>query len=214
MLGRAFPFEGRYQDTVGVGVDIPERPNPDGFRGRFGLFSPFILYAGRIEPGKGCAQLFEYFLKYAQRRSNLSLVVVGKQLMPIPNHPRIHCLGFVTPREKTNAMAAAEATVHPSHLESLCMAALESLAVKTPILVQGRTEPLKDHCLKGRCGLYYTNYEEFAGCLDLLLRDGRLRKSLGSNGLEYVRERYTWPRVLDKYETMFGALARLQSGNS
>ena len=208
MLGRTFPFEGRYQDTVGVGVDISERPDPEGFRRRYGLFSPFILYAGRIEPGKGCAELFDYFLRYAVRRSNLSLVLVGKQLMPIPNHPRVHYLGFVTPGDKNGAMAAAEVTIHPSHLESLCMAALESLAVKTPILVQGRTEPLKDHCLKGRCGLYFKNYEEFAGCLDLLLRDGWLRKSLGSNGLKYVRQHYTWQRVLDKYEAMFQALGQ------
>jgi glycosyltransferase involved in cell wall biosynthesis len=103
-------------------------------------------------------------------------------------------------------MAAAELTIHPSHLESLCMAALESLAVQTPILVQGRTEPLKDHCRHGRCGLYFENYKEFTGSLDLLLRDGRLRKSLGCHGLEYVRRNYTWERVLDKYEAMFQAL--------
>ena len=206
MLGRKFSFEGRFQDTVGVGVDIPQRPDPDGFRQRYGLFSPFILYAGRIEPGKGCGELFDYFLRYAERRSSLSLVLVGNKLMPIPNHPRVHYLGFVPPGDKNGAMAAAAVTIHPSHLESLCMAALESLAVQTPILVQGRTEPLKDHCRHGCCGLYFENYEEFAGSLDLLLRDGRLRKSLGSNGLEYVRQNYTWERVLDKYEAMFQAL--------
>jgi glycosyltransferase involved in cell wall biosynthesis len=208
MLGRFFSFEGRYQDTVGVGVDIPGKSDPEGFKRRYGLFSPFILYAGRIEPGKGCQELFDYFLRYAGRRSNLTLVLVGKQLMPIPNHPQIQYLGFVPPGDKNAAMAAAEVTIHPSHLESLCMAALESLAVRTPILVQGRTEPLKDHCLKGRCGLYFMNYEEFAGCLDLLLRDGRLRRALGSNGLDYIRQYYTWERVMDKYEALFEALVR------
>jgi glycosyltransferase involved in cell wall biosynthesis len=207
MLGRFFSFEGRYQDTVGVGVDIPEKSDPEKFKRRYGLFSPFILYAGRIEPGKGCQELFDYFLRYAGRRSNLTLVLVGKQLMPIPNHPQIQYLGFVPPGDKNAAMAAAEVTIHPSHLESLCMAALESLAVRTPILVQGRTEPLKDHCVKGRCGLYFINYEEFTGCLDLLLRDSRLRRALGSNGLDYVRQNYTWGRVMDKYEALFEALA-------
>jgi len=72
---------------------------------------------------------------------------------------------------------------------------------------------LKDHCRQGRCGLYYENYEEFRGCLELLLRDGRLRKSLGANGQEYVRQNYTWERVLDKYEVMFQALAPTRAQN-
>jgi glycosyltransferase involved in cell wall biosynthesis len=207
MLERRFPLAGKHGDTVGVGVDLPERADADGFRRRHGLDGPFILYAGRIEPGKGCAELVDYFLRYAARSSRLSLVLIGQPLMPLPAHPRLRCLGFVSPAEKNAAMAAAEVTVHPSRLESLCMAALESLAVRTPILVQGRTEPLRDHCLTGNCGLFYESYEEFSACLDLLLRDGRLRRALGRNGMEYVRANYAWDVVLDKYETLFRALS-------
>lgn len=206
MLESRFPLAGKYGDIVGVGVDIPERADAEGFRRRHGLDGPFILYAGRIEPGKGCAELMDFFLRYAARSSRLNLILIGQPLMPLPSHPRLRCLGFVSPAEKNAAMAAAEVTVHPSRLESLCMAALESLAVRTPILVQGRTEPLRDHCLKGNCGLYYTNEEEFSTCLDLLLRDSRLRKALASNGLDYIRANYTWDIVLGKYEVLFKAL--------
>jgi len=89
-------------------------------------------------------------------------------------------------------MALAEATIHPSHLESLCMAALESLAVKTPILVQGTTEPLRQHCLQGNAGLWYTNPAEFFMAVEWLLRDRRLREALGRSGLAYVQKNYTW----------------------
>lgn len=206
MLGRYFPFEGKYGDTVGVGVDIPERLNPAGFRRRYGVPGPFILYAGRIEAGKGCAELLEYFDRYCRRDSTLELVLIGKPLMRIPPNPRLRVLGFVPNDDKNAAMAAAEVTVHPSHLESLCMAALESLAVRTPILVQGTTEPLKRHCLDGRCGLTYENYAEFAAGLDLLRRDGRLRRAFGDNGLAYVREKYIWDKIIEKYAKMFAAV--------
>ena len=207
MLGRYFSFEGKYQDTVGVGIDIPEGVDVAAFRRRYALYSPFILYAGRIEPGKGCAELIEYFLDTSRRNPELNLILIGQPLMPIPSHPRIRPLGFVSAEDKNAAMAAAEVTVHPSHLESLCMAALESLAVRTPILVQGETEPLRQHCLDGRSGLFYMNSREFGQALDLLLQDRRLRRAMGANGLEYVTRNYLWDIILEKYARMIAAVA-------
>jgi glycosyltransferase involved in cell wall biosynthesis len=203
MLHRFFPFEGKYQDIVGVGVDVPERVDVAGFLARTGLAGPYILYAGRIEPGKGCAELIDFFLRYNPRRPELRLALIGKLLMPLPLHPRLKYLGFVAPEDKNAAMVGALAVIHPSHLESLCMAALESMIVRAPILVQEGTEPLKQHCLKGRSGLTYSNYEEFAAALDLLLDDGRLREALGANGFAYVQANYTWAQVIAKYERVF-----------
>jgi glycosyltransferase involved in cell wall biosynthesis len=87
------------------------------------------------------------------------------------------------------------------------MAALESLAVRTPILVQEATEPLKQHCLEGECGLYFSNYEEFAGALELLAADKRLRAALARNGAAYVQKNYTWPRIMKKYDILFHSLS-------
>jgi glycosyltransferase involved in cell wall biosynthesis len=192
---------------VGVGVEIPElRGDEAAFREKYGVPGPFLLYAGRIEPGKGCGELIQDFMTFSDSHPDLDLILIGKRLMDIPDHPRIRYLGFVSPEEKNAAMAAAAATVHPSHLESLCMAALESLAVQTPILVQGRTDPLKQHCVRGNCGLWYTGTSEFTVAARLLLGDPRLRDSLGQNGLRYVRENYAWPRIVDKYERLFAHL--------
>jgi glycosyltransferase involved in cell wall biosynthesis len=207
MLGRHFSFAGKYQEIVGVGVDMAEPPDTAAFRREHGLESPFILYAGRIEPGKGCRELITYFLEFLPRRPDLKLVLIGNLLMDLPTHPNIRYLGFVPPQVKNAAMAAAAVTVHPSHLESLCMAAQESLAVRTPILVQEAADPLKEHCLRGQCGLYYSNSREFASALDLLLGDARLRKALGENGYAYIRKNYSWPEILAKYERLFRFLA-------
>ncbi|MGQ9673947.1 MAG: glycosyltransferase family 4 protein [Candidatus Aminicenantales bacterium] len=204
MLARLFSFEGKYQEIVGVGVDFPDEAELDreDFCRRHELSQPFLLYAGRIEPGKGCGELVDYFLRFSQSHPELSLVLIGNQLMDLPAHPRLRCLGFVSTQEKNVAMAAATLTVHPSHFESLCMAALESLAVRTPILVQEAAEPLKEHCLRGQCGLYYGNYREFEIALGLLLEDERLRKVLSRNGFAYVSRNYAWPIVMGKYEKM------------
>lgn len=204
MLGRLFSFEGKYQEIVGVGIDFPDGANLErvAFCQKHSLDPPFILYAGRVEPGKGCRELVDYFLRFSQLHPELSLALIGNLLMRLPSHARLRYLGFLSPEEKNTAMAAAEVTIHPSHLESLCMAALESLAVRTPILVQEAADPLKDHCLRGQCGLFYSNYEEFEASLGLLLGNTRLRAALGENGFAYVQKNYAWPIVIGKYERL------------
>ena len=206
MLGRYFDFTGKYQDTVGVGVDIPEGLSDSIAAPKYRAMEPYVLYAGRIEPGKGCLELLEGFLKASPRLPSLDLALIGNKLMPLPEDPRIKYLGFVSPEEKNVAMAFAAATIHPSHLESLCMAALESLAVRTPILVQGATDPLRQHCLAGQAGLWYQSPDEFAAALEILVRNRRLRDLLGRNGLAYVKEHYTWEKIVGKYIAVFEAL--------
>ncbi len=203
MLSRLFSFAGKYQEIVGVGVEISEEPDTHAFFRRHGITHPYVLYAGRIEPGKGCTELIEYFLNYNRKNPQLKLVLIGKLLMELPDHPAIRCLGFVSPEDKNAAMRGALTTIHPSHFESLCMAALESLALRTPIFVQERTEPLRRHAVSGKAGLYYPNYQGFAAGLVLLIKDDKLRKVMGRNGLDYVRKNYSWPKVVDKYEKMF-----------
>ena len=206
MLSRQFSFEGKYQETVGVGVEMPEAPDARDFFHRHRITVPYILYAGRIEPGKGCGELIEYFLGFRRTNPHLKLVLIGKLLMELPVHPGIRYLGFLSPEDKNAAMYGALASIHPSYLESLCMAALESMAIRTPIFVQGKTDPLKQHCIDGKGGLYYHDYQEFAAGLDLFLKDEKLRKIMGNNGFGYVRDNYSWPKVMDKYKKMFDNL--------
>jgi len=203
MLSRPFSFEKKYQDIVGVGVEIPEELERFRFGQKYGVLPPYILYAGRIEPGKGCRELIDYFLRFSRKNSRLTLVLIGKLLMDLPIHPQIKYLGFLSPEDKNEAMASALVTIHSSHYESLCMAALESMAVRTPLLVQEGTDPLKSHCLKGKSGLFYSNYEEFEEALILFLKDSKLTKVMGENGLEYVKESYSWPKVIEKYSKLF-----------
>ena len=203
MLSRHFSFAEKYQEIVGVGVDLPKEPDTHGFFQKYGITSPYILYAGRIEQGKGCGELIEYFLRYNRKEPHLKLVLIGKLLMELPAHPGIEYLGFVPPEDKNAAMRGALATIHPSYFESLCMAALESMAVRTPIFVQEKTDPLKQHCINGKGGIYYANAQEFAAGLDLFLGDDKLRAIMGNNGFEYVKDNYSWPKVVGKYVKMF-----------
>ena len=180
------------------------------FRRRHRLHGPFVLYGGRIDPGKGCEELIEYFGTYVQEGGEASLVLMGVKLMPLPEDPLIRFAGRLSDQERLQALEAATVVVVPSPYESLSLLALESFAVGTPVLVNARSEVLVDHCHKSNAGLYYADRDEFTESLRLLVADRRLRSAMGRNGRHYVRQNYRWDVILSKYERMFSKLR--QSG--
>ena len=176
------------------------------FRRRHRIHGPFLLYGGRIDPGKGCEELIEYFSSYVQEGGDATLVLMGVKLMPLPEEPFIRFAGRLSDQERLLALEAATVVVVPSPYESLSLLALESFAVGTPILANARSEVLVDHCVKSNAGLYYADRDEFVECLKLLVADQRLRARMGRNGREYVRQNYRWDVILAKYEKMFTRL--------
>ncbi|HWP48592.1 MAG TPA: glycosyltransferase family 4 protein [Candidatus Limnocylindrales bacterium] len=195
-------------EVLGVGVQLPEKPDPEAFRSRFQISEDFILYAGRIDEGKGCGQLIHYFLKYKTcHPSPLKLILIGKLAMQIPHHPDIQVLGYVSDEDKFNAMKAATVLVAPSLMESLSIASLEAWGVGTPVLANEGCSVLKGHCIKSNAGLYYGNYEEFQACLGLLLGNPELRRKLGENGIRYIQKDYQWPVIEAKLQKMIQLLS-------
>ncbi|MEX1127858.1 MAG: glycosyltransferase family 4 protein [Vicinamibacterales bacterium] len=194
--------------VVGVGSDVPERADGQRFRRTFGIDRPFAIYVGRIDENKGCRELFDYYRRYAATfPRGLDLVLVGSAVMPVPEHARIHHLGFLPDQDKFDAMAAADLLIMPSYFESLSMVALEAWGMGKPVLANGRCDVLKGQCIRSGAGLYYGSYEEFAETLYALESNGPLHARLGRNGRDYFRTHYAWPVVERKYLDM---LARLQ----
>jgi glycosyltransferase involved in cell wall biosynthesis len=173
------------------------------FRRRHRIHGPFLLYGGRIDPGKGCEELIEYFSSYVQDGGDASLVLMGIKLMPLPEEPFIRFAGRLSDAERLLALEAATVVVVPSPYESLSLLALESFAVGTPILANARSEVLVDHCRKSNAGLYYADRDEFGECLRLLIGDHGLRAALGRNGRDYIRRNYRWDVIMSKYDKMF-----------
>lgn len=195
--------------VVGVGSDIPPRADAERFRRKHNLRKPFAIYVGRIDENKGCKELFDFFLRYAMTfPRGLDLVLIGSAIMAIPQHPRIHHLGFLPDEDKFDAIAASDLLIMPSYFESLSMVALEAWALGRPVLANGRCDVLKGQCIRSGAGLYYERYEEFAETLYALESNGPLHARLGRNGRDYFTEHYTWPVIERKYLDMFDRLKR------
>ena len=194
--------------VVGIGSDVPVHPEPQRFRQATGIQGPVVIYVGRIDENKGCRQLFDYFQLYARLSPQLTLVLIGNPTMPIPDHPRIRHLGYVTDQEKFDAIAAADLLVMPSFYESLSMVTLEAWALGRPVLANGRCDVLCGQCIRSNAGLYYESYQEFAESLHTILSNSALRHALGVNGHAYFDANYTWPVIEQKYLDMLDRLER------
>ncbi len=193
--------------VVGIGSDVPSNPQASRFRQKYNIRGPFAVYVGRIDHNQGCEELFEFFGGYLKDAvAKLSLVLIGNSLLPIPQHPRIHHLGFLNDVDKFDAMTAAELLLMPSYYESLSMVALEAWALGKAVLVNGKCDVLKGQCLRSNAGLFYDSYAEFVGALEAMEQNRWLTGSLGRNGRQYFRDNYDWPVIERKYLEMFERL--------
>ena len=179
-------------EVVGVGIEDSTVVSADEIRKRLDVLGDYIVYVGRIEREKGCSRLFEDFLRYVQERApHLSLVLVGKAVLPIPVHTNVTHLGILSDAEKLSVIGASRLLVHPSAFESLSMALLEAWKMERPALGNGRCAVMRGQVQRANGGLYYASYEEFAEALGWLLahpargrcpgraaRDGVLRDAL------------------------------------
>jgi glycosyltransferase involved in cell wall biosynthesis len=229
LVSERFRLRTLVEDVVGCGVDLPEGQAAlasagdasdapvtsreplashlagaaNAFRRRHRMYGSFLLYGGRIDPGKGCEELLEYFQEYVHDGGDATLMLMGVKLMPLPDDPRVRFAGTLPDEERLHALEAATVVVVPSPYESLSLLALEAFAVGTPVLANARSEVLVEHCRASNAGLYYEDRWEFVEAAKLLLRDETLRRAMGRNGKQYVNRHYRWDLILSKYERMF-----------
>ena len=210
-LKATFAIRARAEETVGCGVDLPEqrdeRPGNDlEFCRRHGLNQPFLIYGGRIDPGKGCDELLDYFGTFRDSYGDANLALMGAKLMPLPDTPGVRYIGMLSELDRLRALESATVVVVPSPLESLSLLALEGMALGTPVLCNARADVLVDHCRRSNAGLFYANRDEFVECTKLLLADQGLRRQMGQNGQAYVARNYHWNVIMSKYDTLIAAL--------
>jgi glycosyltransferase involved in cell wall biosynthesis len=190
--------------VVGVGFDIGGA-DVDGFRDRYSLGdAPYLLYAGRVDRGKGAGDLVDFFAEYQRRHtlSDLRLVFVGELLMDLPGRDDIVATGFVSRERRDSALAGALALVQPSRFESFSMVLTEAFAHGTPALVEARNEVLLGHALRSSGAIPYQGFAEFECAVEMLYDDPALAQAMGRSGRRYAEREYTWDVVMDRYEAL------------
>lgn len=197
LAARLYNLDTSHSHVVGMGLE-DFKADGESFRKRNGLTAPYLIYSGRREPMKGTPLLLDYLDLFRERSGlDIKLVLTGSGPFdpPIRLAPHITDLGFVSEKEKHDAMAGAMAFCHPSANESFSIVILESWLAGVPVLVHASGEVMPFHCRKSNGGLWFRNYPEFEESLMLLYAKPELRSAMGLTGKRYVRENYSWPVV-------------------
>ncbi len=193
------------------------------FSQRMGLGrKPFILFMGRLNPIKGPDLLLEAFCLIAHKYSELHLVFAGpdgglldsleKMTLKQGLTDRVHFIGYISGRDKTEAYRAAQFLVIPSRQEAMSIVVLEAGIVGTPVL-------LTDRCgfdVVAKIGggeVVSPSGVDLAAGLDRMLKNQAALKSMGASLKSYLRQHYIWEvivgRLLDLYKQI---IARKSKG--
>ena len=193
-----------------VGCGIEEAPEADwgGVKAKYGLPDQYVLYLGRITPSK-TTRVIPDFLRYKKEHGGeIKLVMVGGTELDIErsDSPDIIFTGYVSDEEKSAIIRHATVMVNPSRMESLSLLMLEAMASRVPVLVNGRSEVMADHCRRSGAALAYRGGRDFLRKLRRLLSSPQLRRELGEKGPAYVREQYGWEVIIPKLRRLIDSL--------
>ena len=196
--------------VVGVGVDV-DPAEPQKFTELYGLGdTPYLLYAGRVEEGKGARELLDAFTAYKAKHASdpIKLVFLGEAVMTLPERTDVIVTGFVDAPTRDAALAGAYALVQPSRFESFSMVLTEAFAHGRPALVQGDCAVLSGHAYRSGAAIPYRNGLEFETALRALRADPDRVNAMGEAGRAYVQREYDWDVVLERYESLLRAVTK------
>lgn len=189
--------------VVGCGVEVPESYDVEGFRRRYGIEGPFVLYAGRREGAKGWEEFLDAYAACVARRDvplDLVTIGVGEVRPPAGIEHRVRDLGFLPEDDRDSAFAAASAFVQTSRYEAFSRTVMEAWLAGTPVIANAGSDVVAWHCERSGAGLTYADADELEECLAFVAEAPDVAAALGSPGRRYVLDRYQWDGVLDRVE--------------
>ena len=190
------------------GVDDQFHPVVDeaqlqSVRTKYGLFSPFVLYVGTIEPRKNLGRLLRAHIrlrtKYGSRHQ---LVVAGglgwlyqdvlRDIEEIASEHEVIFLGRVPDQDLPSLYSLADVFAFPSLYEGFGLPPLEAMACGVPV-VCSNTSSLPE--VVGDAGVLVSPYDvdALSDALASLLNDPVRRRELADRGVVRAR-RFTWER--------------------
>jgi glycogen(starch) synthase len=183
---------------------------------------PILSYVGRLDPEKGVDRLIEAFARLLARHPKLRLVIAGKGheqpaleslVDRVGVRSRTRFLGYVTGPSLGALLKVTDILACPSTYEPFGIVPLEGMVNRVPVVVSdtGGMAEIVEH---GRSGLKVPpgDAAALAGAIGHLLDRPMEAKRLANAGYERARRVYSWDRVAELVEPVYGGSAVRATG--
>lgn len=195
-------------------VDLPEKGT---FRNKFPqlLGRPYIVFLGRLHPGKGAEMLVPAMARL--RHKQAMLVLVGPDqggykahldsLVRRHNlHDRVIFTGLQKGLDRVAALADADLFSLPSAHENFGIAVIEALAAGLPVIISDQVYIHAEITAAEVGGVVPMNVDALANELDRWLDDDALRRAAAERTRPYVWGHFDWRQIALRWHDHYARL--------
>jgi len=193
--------------VTGQGAHLLGNPDPDGFRRRYGITGPLVLFLGRKVHFKGYKTLLEATRQVWVQRDDTIFLFMGPRwdtacldTFDTFAHPRIIEVEEADEQEKYSALSACDLLCLPTMIDVFPLVFVEAWACGKPVI----TAPFPGAAEVVRHGIDGLIVEQEPASLSeaiiALLNDPQRRQALGTAGRERVQYELNWAVVVDRIE--------------
>ncbi|MHA1375994.1 MAG: glycosyltransferase family 4 protein [Promethearchaeota archaeon] len=195
----------------GVNIDIFKPVDSSNLKKSLGIDgSRIILYVGRIAKGKGVDKLVRILADLRKEKMDVKLVIVGNDAGYLPivksliNNlnliEHVVLIGFVNKLDLAKYYSMADLVVYPSRQEIFGLVLVEAMACGKPVIgsdIMGPSEII----INGKTGYTsdFRNLKKLSEMILHLLEDNKKMMQMGKNGLNRVKENYTWKKAAESH---------------
>ncbi len=210
--------------VVRTGVDAELFHNADGknLRSKYGLKNSFVLlfvggsvYARRSDIVRALHILSKKHdnvrLIFDTSREREALTSLSEKLGVID---KVLFLHSTSDTELAEVYAACDAFIYPASASTWGLVVTEAMAASKPVIVSKHvgTAEIIQHHINGIV-IDWAKPEEIAKQVEMLMNNPKLRRTLGENAYEYVKNNLSWKRYAQNVENVFLGTMSRSKGN-
>ena len=204
---------GRDSAMIAYGAEVPQLPHVPWHEHDFDIPQRrYILYVCRLEPENNPELVIR---AYARLQTDWPLVVVGDNKYT-PGYvdrlkalagPNVRFAGAVYGPRYWELQNNAGLFVSAFEVGGIHPSLVEAMAAGNTLLYLDTKENRE---AVGDCGIaFHSDVDELASAMQQLLDSPELREELARKAFARAAELYSWERIVDQYERLFGELAEI-----
>jgi len=198
---------------TGLDTELLHRASGERIRKKHGLEGDFVLLqAGSLDPVKRQADTIKALYQLSKEHDNVKLILDGSgprgELIALSDklgvRERVLFLRSNSDVELAEVYAACDVFVYPSSKSTWGMGPTEAMAAAKPVVVS-KLAGVSEIVQPGVNGILvdYAKPEEIAGQIETLMNDTSLRRRLGENAYQYVKNNLSWEKYAENVERVF-----------